>query len=89
MRPLSHGNPEERGARRPRKPASWVTIAAEYTSLAFLLPASTFVGYAIGYLLDRWLGTSFLYIVFLVVGIVAGFVKLIQQLQRDAKSGRI
>jgi F0F1-type ATP synthase assembly protein I len=42
-----------------------------------------------GYLLDRWLGTSFLYIVFLIVGIVAGFVKVIQQLQRDMKSGRI
>jgi F0F1-type ATP synthase assembly protein I len=47
------------------------------------------VGYLIGYLLDRWLGTHFLYIVFLIIGIVGGFLKLIQQLQRDMKSGRI
>lgn len=73
----------------PESRRNWVTVAAEYTSLAFLLPASTFVGYLIGYLLDRWLGTHFLYIVFLVIGIVGGFLKLIQQLQRDVKSGRI
>jgi F0F1-type ATP synthase assembly protein I len=77
---------EERGKLRNRSP---IAAAAEYTSLAFLLPASTFVGYLIGHLLDRWLGTNFLYIVFLLLGIVAGFVKLVQQLARDTKSGRI
>ena len=58
---------------------------AEYTSLAFLLPASTFVGYAIGYLLDKAFGTHFLYLVFLLLGIAAGFVKLIQRLLHDTK----
>lgn len=57
----------------------------EYTSLAFLLPASTFVGYAIGYLLDKAFGTHFLYLVFLLLGIAAGFVKLIQRLLHDIK----
>jgi len=63
----------------------WV-LAGEYTSLAFLLPASTVAGYAIGYFLDRALGTGFLKPVFLILGIVAGFVKLIQQVQKDMRN---
>ena len=59
-----------------------VTVG-EYTSLAFLLPAATAVGYAIGYLLDRLFHTRFLYIPFLILGIAAGFVQLVRQLMRD------
>ena len=58
----------------------------EYTSLAFMLPAATLVGYAIGYLLDRALGTTFLKIVFLLLGIAAGFVQLIRRVQRDTSN---
>jgi F0F1-type ATP synthase assembly protein I len=60
-----------------------VALVGEYTSLAFLLPAATFVGYAIGYLLDKAFGTHFLYLVFLLLGIAAGFVQLIRRLMRD------
>jgi len=59
--------------------------AGEYMSLAFLLPASTFVGYAIGYLLDKAFGTHFLYIVFLLLGIASGFVELLRRLMRDTR----
>jgi F0F1-type ATP synthase assembly protein I len=55
----------------------------EYTSLAFLLPAATFVGYGIGYLLDKAFGTQFWYLVCLLLGIAAGFVQLIRRLLRD------
>jgi F0F1-type ATP synthase assembly protein I len=64
---------------------SWMATAGEYTSLALLLPISTFVGYAIGYLLDKAFGTHFLYVVFLVLGTVAGFVQLIRQFLRDSR----
>ena len=57
--------------------------AARYISIASLLPASTFLGYAIGYGLDRWLGTQYLKIVFLILGIVAGFTQLVRQLMTD------
>ena len=57
--------------------------AGEYTSLAFLLPAAAAVGYFMGTLLDRAFGTHFLYIVFLLLGIAAGFVQLIRQVTRD------
>lgn len=62
-----------------------VTVG-EYTSLAFMLPAATFVGYLIGYLLDRAFHTHYLYIPFLILGIVAGFVQLIRQLMRDTRN---
>ena len=62
-----------------------MAMVSEYTSLAVLLPVSTAVGYGIGYLLDKAFHTHFLYIPFLLLGIAAGFVKLIQQLQRDTR----
>ena len=60
-----------------------MVMVGEYTSLAFMLPAATLVGYGIGYLLDRAFHTHFLYIPFLILGIAAGFVQLVRQLMRD------
>lgn len=60
------------------------TQVGEYTTLAVTLPACVVVGYVIGRLLDRWLGTSFLHIVFLLFGIAAGFVQLVRQVQKDS-----
>ena len=68
-----------------KKPFS--VMVGEYTALAFMLPAATFVGYAIGYGLDKAFGTDWLYIPFLILGIAAGFVQLIRQLMRDTKDG--
>ena len=62
-----------------------MTTAGEYTGLAFLIPVSTFVGYAIGYLLDKAFGTHFLYLIFLVLGTAGGFVQLIRQFLRDTR----
>jgi F0F1-type ATP synthase assembly protein I len=62
---------------------NFMVQVGEYTSLAFLLPAATLVGYVIGYLLDKAFHTHFLYLVFLILGIIAGFVQLIRQIQRD------
>ena len=69
-----------------KRQKSPMAMVGEYTGLAFLLPASTFVGYAIGYLLDKAFHTNFLYIVFLIFGIVGGFVQLIRQIQRDTSN---
>jgi ATP synthase protein I len=68
----------------PREKNIWVK-AGEYSSLAFILPSSTFVGYAIGYLLDKWLGTTYLYIVFLLLGIVGGFVQVVRKANASMK----
>lgn len=55
----------------------WVQIA-RYSQLAFVLPAATVVGWLIGAGLDRWLHTTWLYLVGLFLGIAAGFVELIR-----------
>ena len=48
------------------------------------LPVSAAVGYFMGLLLDKVFGTHFLYIVFLILGIVSGFVQLFRQVMRDS-----
>jgi len=58
---------------------------AEYSYLALVLPVSTFVGYLAGHYLDRWLGTHWLTILFLILGTVGGFVELIHQILSDTK----
>ncbi len=67
----------------PTRRRSFYVLVGEYTSLAFLLPAATLAGYGIGYLLDRALGTSFLKVVFLLLGIAAGLVQLIRKVLHD------
>jgi F0F1-type ATP synthase assembly protein I len=57
---------------------------AEFTGLALVLPAATFAGYAIGYYLDKAFGTTWMKIVFLILGTVAGFVSLIRQIMRNS-----
>jgi F0F1-type ATP synthase assembly protein I len=64
---------------------SWPALVGEYTSLAFMLPLATFVGYALGYMLDKALGTRWIYIPGLLLGIAAGFVQLIRRLMRDTR----
>jgi F0F1-type ATP synthase assembly protein I len=64
---------------------SWVVMVGEYMQLAFALPVATFVGYVIGYLLDRALGTHFLYLVFLLVGIAGGFLQIIRKVTKDSE----
>ena len=51
-----------------------------YLELALLLPIATFVGYGMGFGLDKLFGTHFLYIVFMVLGSIAGIVQVIRQL---------
>ena len=58
---------------------------AQYTGLALLLPCATFVGYAIGYYLDKAFGTTWLKVLFLILGSVGGFVALIRQVMQDSK----
>ena len=60
-------------------------MIGEYTQLAFVLPAATIVGYGIGYMLDRALGTHFLYIVFLLIGIAAGFLQIIRKVTKNSE----
>jgi ATP synthase protein I len=61
----------------------WVQ-AARYSELALVLPAALVVGWLVGGLLDRWLHTTWLYLVGLLLGIAAGFISLIRTVMRDS-----
>ena len=69
----------------PRKSPS--AQVGRYLSLGLLLPASTFVGYVLGYLLDRAFHTKFLAITLLLLGTLGGLVELIRELSRNADNG--
>lgn len=60
-------------------------MVAIYMSLAIMLPVSMAVGYGIGLFLDERLHTHFLYLVFLLLGIVSGLVQLLRQVMRDTR----
>jgi F0F1-type ATP synthase assembly protein I len=62
----------------------WVTVA-RYSQLAMTLPAATVTGLIVGYLLDKWLHTTWLYLAGLLVGIAAGFVELIRTVTESEK----
>ena len=68
--------PEDRET--PEQKRSLIVQLANYSQLAFIFPAATVVGWLIGVALDRWLHTTWLYLVGLILGIVAGFVELIR-----------
>lgn len=55
----------------------WVQLG-KYSQIAFIFPAATVAGWLIGVALDHWLHTTWLYIIGLILGIVAGFVELIR-----------
>ncbi len=52
----------------------------KYMNLALLLPVATLVGYAMGYGLDALFHTGWLRYVFLVLGVVSGFIEVIREL---------
>ena len=62
----------------------FTVLVGEYSSLAFMLPAATCVGWVLGHLADNALGTHFLYIPGLVLGTAAGLVELIRIVTRDS-----
>ncbi|MBI1956054.1 MAG: AtpZ/AtpI family protein [Acidobacteria bacterium] len=61
----------------------WKQIG-DYASLGVMLPAATVTGYFLGVLLDYLFHTSFLYIVFLLLGIVAGFLEIIRVVSKNS-----
>jgi F0F1-type ATP synthase assembly protein I len=63
------------------------TQVAYYASLGFVLPAAAAVGYGIGWLLDRWLHTSWvLSVIFMMLGAAGGFIELLQ-IMKKAENG--
>ena len=57
--------------------------------VGLVFPISIVIGYGIGFYLDRWLGTTYLKVVFLLFGIASGFVsffRMVAQAEREEKA---
>lgn len=65
------------------KPDTSDRSIGKYINLGLLLPIATFVGFLLGYGLDRLFHTGWLRYVFLVIGTAAGFIDLIRELNKD------
>ena len=68
----------------PKKRFPWAQIG-DYASLGIMMPAATVTGYFLGVLLDHLFHTAFLYIVFLLLGIVAGFLEVIRVVTKKSR----
>ena len=50
-----------------------------------MLPAGTVAGWLLGSALDRWLHTTWISVVCLILGIAAGMIELIRTVLRDTR----
>jgi ATP synthase protein I len=70
--------------KQPEKPLFKQLLEA--SSVGIHLVVSTFVGLAIGYGLDKLFGTSpYLTVIFLIIGIIAGFRELFRVANKQEK----
>ena len=63
----------------------FITSAARYSEIGFIIPAAIILGFFLGKLLDYWLHTHWLYLVGLVFGAVVGFVQMIRMATASLK----
>ena len=73
--------PENNG---PKQENLWRLIG-RYSSLGFVLPSAIVAGLIIGHLLDKWLNTTWITLVGLFVGCIAGFAQLIRGIIQSSK----
>jgi len=75
------GPPNDRDNERKNP---WIQFG-RYSQLAFMLPAGTVAGWLLGSALDRWLHTSWINVVGLLLGIAGAMIELIRTVSRDTK----
>lgn len=72
------------------KPSEAMQLLGNVGTIGMQLVVATFIGLAMGYFLDKWLGTEpWMLIIFLLLGIVAGFRDVYREamrLQRNAEA---
>jgi len=64
---------------------SKLVAGLKYTHIAFALPGGVIAGWLLGSLMDRWLGTTKLHLIGLVLGIVVGFYDLVRTFRRMSR----
>lgn len=95
--PADKSDPDNFGARleaakarhAPEPRAVAVSALAQGTRHAFEIAATTIVGAGIGWMLDRWLSTGpWMFLLFLMLGIAAGFWNLMKAVNAEAAAAR-
>lgn len=81
---MKSGGGDSAQEQEKRSRTQWLMLVERYTAMAMMLPAATFVGYGMGYLLDRWLHQKFFTMIFLLLGIAAGLTQFIRQALKDS-----
>jgi MFS family permease len=66
------------------KPESTLHQLGKYLSLVFLLPSGAVAGYLLGVFLEHYLHWGWLRPAGIILGVIAGLVKLFQELLRDS-----
>jgi len=82
----NHEAPSGKGA-SGNSERSWMIQVGRYSQIGFALPAATGVGWLLGTLLDRFLGTSWFYLVGLLCGIAGGFIELLRVTRKSDRAG--
>jgi hypothetical protein len=72
-------------ARVSQKPGSSWYLLGKYLGLVFLLPSAAAAGYLIGRFIEYYVHWSGCVPVGIVFGVIAGLVKLFQELLRDSQ----
>jgi CDP-diglyceride synthetase len=68
------------------KQSEILTQVGFYTGLGFIIPAGAVLGYALGSLLDRWIGITHVFALIVgLLGAAGGLVEILQILTRAEK----
>jgi F0F1-type ATP synthase assembly protein I len=73
---------DEKPEQRDESP--WV-IVARYSEIGFMIPAAVCVGYFLGWMVDHFLHTHWIYLVGIIFGSIAGFVSMIRRALESSK----
>ena len=69
---------EPKEASKSPNEQKFITSAARYSEIGFIIPAAVILGFFLGKLLDYWLHTHWIYLAGLIFGAVVGFVQMIR-----------
>jgi F0F1-type ATP synthase assembly protein I len=69
----------------PNKKSMSTADIVRYSEIGFIIPAAVIVGLICGMLLDKWLGTHWIYIAGVIFGAIVGFIQLIRMVLKAEK----
>jgi F0F1-type ATP synthase assembly protein I len=73
---------DEKPGKREESP---LVMVARYSEIGFMIPAAVLVGYFLGWMVDHFLHTHWIYLVGIILGAVAGFVSMIRTALQSSK----